>query len=98
LGLYRAAQLLHPFLYAQNKYTLKTVSADKGYRFFSKPQKFNISTKISELSGTIYGVHRNFLANGTAILKEPEIPYNALFDAKKALLSYKNTYIWNKNV
>ena len=37
-------------------------------------------------------------ANGTTVLKEPQIPYNALFDVKKVLLSHKNAYIWNKNV
>ncbi len=56
---------------------------------------------IMDIQGKLASRARNrsaVVANGTAILKEPEIPYNALFDAKKALLSYKNTYIWNKNV
>jgi hypothetical protein len=31
-------------------------------------------------------------------MKEPQILYNALFDVKKDIVSYKNTYIWNKNI
>ncbi len=36
--------------------------------------------------------------DGVTVLKEPQIPYNALFDAKKDVLSQKNSYIWSENV
>ena len=32
--------------------------------------------------------------NGTAVLKEPKFPYDTVLDAKKGLLSPKNTYYW----
>lgn len=33
-------------------------------------------------------------ANGITVLKEPRIPYNALFGGQKVSLSQKNTYFW----
>jgi REP element-mobilizing transposase RayT len=32
--------------------------------------------------------------NGSAVLKEPEIPYSTVLDGKKDSLSHKNTYFW----
>ena len=37
-------------------------------------------------------------ANGTTVLKEPQIPYNDLLGGKKVPLSPKNTYFWQENV
>ncbi len=35
--------------------------------------------------------------NGTTVLKEPQAPYNSLFDGKNDVLSLKNSYIWQTN-
>lgn len=37
-------------------------------------------------------------ANGTTVLKEPEISYNSVFDDKKSILSSGNTYFLEANV
>jgi len=37
-------------------------------------------------------------ANDATVLKEPEISYSTVFDAKKDALSSKNTYEWEKNI
>jgi hypothetical protein len=37
-------------------------------------------------------------ANGTTVLKEPEISYSTVFCAQKGILSNENTYMWEINI
>ena len=51
-----------------------------------------------ELGGRAQG-RSTVIHNGTeTILKEPQVPYNALFSPQKSLLSLKNTYFIEINV
>lgn len=36
------------------------------------------------------------VSEDNCMLREPRIPYNAIFDPKKASLNLKNTYFWNE--